>query len=172
VSPGAVIWLTGLPSSGKSTLAEWVRKELERRATPCCVLDGDEVRAALVPAPSYDSGDRAAFYATLANLAALLARQGLVVLVPATANRRAYREHARKAAPRFVEVYVSTPHEECARRDTKGLYARASAGTVAELPGVGSAYEPPLTPEVVAPRGADEAAVRHVLGALDGATEA
>lgn len=171
MTAGAVVWFTGLPSSGKSTLAQWVRKELALGAVPCCVLDGDEVRAALVPTPTYDQGDRSAFYATLANLAALLARQGLVVLVPATANRRAYREHARKAAPRFVEVYVSTPPEECSRRDTKGLYAKASAGTLAHLPGVGSEYEPPLTPEVVAPHGAEEAAVRHVLRAIERAEE-
>lgn len=166
MTPGAVVWFTGLPSSGKSSLAAAVRTALARQSVVSATLDGDEFRAALVPSPAYDEADRSSFYATLANVAALLAHQGLIVLVPATANRRAYREHARRAAPRFVEVHVSTPLDECARRDAKGLYGRGPSGQVEHLPGVGAAYEPPLAPEVVAPNGSDEAAVLCVLGAM------
>jgi adenylylsulfate kinase len=166
LTEGVVVWFTGLPSSGKSSLAAAVRDALGRQGVQSAMLDGDEFRAALVPSPGYDDADRSSFYATLANVAALLARQGMLVLVAATANRRAYREHARRAAPRFLEVYVSTPLDECARRDAKGLYGRGPSGQVEHLPGVGAAYEPPLAPEVVAPTGSDEAAVARVLRAI------
>lgn len=140
---GVVVWLTGLPSSGKSTLARRVATELGARGRPSLVLDGDEVRAALRPEPGYDEPARAAFYESLAGLAALAARQGLVVLVPATANRAVHREVARQLAPRFVLVFVDTPADECARRDDKGLYARADGAGVTTLPGRGSPYEAP-----------------------------
>jgi len=159
---GVVVWLTGLPASGKSTLAERVREALVRAGRPCAVLDSDEVRAALGER-GYDPAARDAFYRTLGELAAMLAGQGLVVLVPATAHRRAHRTAARAAAPRFVEVWVRTPAAECERRDVKGLYARARAGDAPTLPGVGVAYEPPEAPDVVADGGLDEAAVRRVV---------
>jgi adenylylsulfate kinase len=160
---GAVVWLTGPPSSGKSTLARRLAGALADAGCAHCVLDGDEVRAALVPPPGYDEGARAGFYATLARLAALLAGQGLVVLVPATAHRRAFRDEARALAPRFVEVFVDTPLETCKERDAKGLY---KAG-VADLPGAGLDYEVPEAPEVVATAGEGDDAVRRVLAALD-----
>ncbi len=150
---GAVVWFTGLPSSGKSTLAEKVRAALRHEGHMALRLDGDEVRGALVPTPGHWPAERDAFYETLARLAALLARQGAVVLVAATAHRRAHRERARQLAPRFIEVYVATPLEECERRDAKGLYALARAGKAPLLPGVGIAYEAPERAEVVA--GAD-----------------
>ena len=90
---GVVVWLTGLPSSGKSTLARRVAATLRAAGRAVALLDGDEVRACLVPSPGYDDAGRGAFYATLARLAALLAHQGLVVLVPATAHRAEYRRH-------------------------------------------------------------------------------
>src|SRR5262245_34057334 len=101
---GVVVWFTGLPASGKSTLARAVRKALRARAQDAVLLDGDQVRASLVPAPGYDEVGRGDFYESLARLAALLARQGLVVLVPATAHRAIFRQRARLLAPRFVEV--------------------------------------------------------------------
>lgn len=142
-APGVVVWLTGLPSSGKSTLARHVAALLGPGG--CTVLDGDAVRASLVPAPGYDDAGREAFYATLGRLAAQLAQQGQVVLVPATANRRKYRDDARALAPRFLEVFVDTPLEVCRVRDAKGLYAAGTAG----LPGAGVAYEAPLAPDFV-----------------------
>jgi adenylylsulfate kinase len=157
---GVVIWLTGLPRSGKSTLAEAARAALAARGRATLVLDGDAVRAALVPSPGYDEAARDAYYATLARLAALAARQGLVVLVPATAHRRAYRDDARAVAPRFVEVHVAASLEECRSRDPAGLYASAAA---AALPGLGVAYEAPLEPDVVAAGGTDAAAVDRIV---------
>lgn len=168
---GVVVWFTGLPSSGKTTLAKQFRAALSQRAIPCCLLDGDEVRGALVPSPGYGDAERSAFYATLANLAALLAGQNLIVLVPATANRRTYRETARAAAPRFIEVYVDTPLEECRQRDDKGLYAKASSGDVASLPGSGGDYEPPEAADVVAHGGKDPNAISALLSLVSAAKD-
>jgi len=159
-----VVWFTGLPSSGKSTLAQAVSRALDRRKVPHVLLDGDEVRQALAPAPGYGPAARAHFYRTLAQLAGLLAHQGLVVLIAATGHRRAFRALARRAAPRFLEVYVATPLAECARRNDKGLYGKAR-----RLPGAGVRYEPPLRPEVRAPEGSTPEAVRACLAALGSA---
>ncbi len=153
---GVVAWFTGLPSSGKSTLAAEVAGELRLRGIEAVVLDSDELRAALVPKLGYDEQSRASLYGTLARLAALIARQGHVVLVPATAHRRAFRDAARGLAPAYVEIFVDTPLEECRRRDTKGLYA----ANVSAAPGAGLPYERPVAPDhVVHPDDADAAAV-------------
>ena len=103
-----------------------------------------------MPSLLFDDASRVRFYEIVAQLAALLAGQGLVVLVPATAHRRALRARARALAPRFVEVYVTTALAECERRDPKGLYARARKGEALHLPGVGEPYELPESPDVVA----------------------
>lgn len=159
MSHGVVVWITGLPSAGKSTLAERALARLKQRGVAVCLLDGDAVRAELVPRVGYTPEERQAFYATLGNLAALLARQGLVVLVAATANRRAFRAHAREVAPAFREVWVATPPEECMRRDSKGLYAASQAGATANVPGLGDTYEPPEHPDVTAAGGRDDRAL-------------
>lgn len=160
---GAVIWVTGLPSSGKSTFASRAGRGLSAAGRSVLLLDGDEVRAALEPAPGYDPASRDAFYRTLARLAALAARQGMVVLVAATAPRRAHRSFAREIAPRFVEVFLDVPVAECARRDAKGLYARARAGELPNLPGAGEPYEAPQAPDLVAHGGDDPRAVAGLL---------
>lgn len=164
---GVVVWFTGLPSSGKSTLAERVAGALRAEGRAALVLDGDAVRAALVPARGYDAAARADFYETLARLSALAARQGLIVLVAATANRRAFRARARELAPRFVEVYLEASAEECAARDAKGLYAASRGGALTEVPGAGVGYEPPEAPEVRVGSGEGEAAVRRVVAAIN-----
>lgn len=163
---GAVVWITGLPSSGKSTLAGRLHRRLSEAGLGCCTLDGDAVRGALVPAPGYTPEARDGFYATLARLAALLAEQGLVVVVPATAHRAVYRAEARRVAPRFVEVYVAVGADECRRRDAKGLYAATGAGLATGLPGADLAYEPPDAPDVVAAGGEDDEAVERILARL------
>jgi len=159
---GAVVWVTGLPGSGKTTLARAISAALRARGAETAVLDGDELRLALGET-EHDAAARDAFYARLAGIAARTARRGTIAIVAATANRRAHRDLARAAAPRFVEVYVATPLGACIARDPKGLYARARAGLAPSLPGVGAPYEPPLAPEVVAADGQDADAIAHVL---------
>ena len=163
---GAVVWLTGLPSSGKSTLAHRLIERLRAGGAAAALLDGDDVRAALVPRPGYSPAERDAFYATLARLAALLARQGTIVLVPATAHRRAYRDEARALSPRFLEVWLDVPADVCRQRDAKGLYATAARGAAPDLPGAGPEYEAPSNPDVIARGGEDAAAVEEVLRLL------
>lgn len=141
---GLVVWFTGLPSSGKTTLARETSAVLRAIGEACCLLDGDEVRECLRPPLGYDEESRANFYETLGALACLLSRQGLTVLVAATAHRRIDRETARRLAPnRFLEVFVDTPLDECLRRDPKGLYKKAQSGEIADFPGIHEDYEPP-----------------------------
>ena len=163
---GGVAWVLGLPSAGKSTFAENAADALRRDGIACCILDGDTVRAALGGVFGYDEAGRAAFYRALAELAAMLARQGVLVLVAATASRRAFREHARRVAPSFLEVFVDVDEGERTRRDTKGLYARSREGTVADVPGAGSAFEAPAHPDVIAHGGRDVEAIEAFLIAV------
>jgi adenylylsulfate kinase len=160
---GAVVWLTGLPASGKSTLAGRVAEGLRARGRATLLLDGDEVRGALAPAPGFDDAGRDDFYVTLGNLATLAARQGLIAIVAATAHRRRWRDRVREVAPRFVEIHVATTLDECRRRDPKGLYA---AGLPA-MPGDALAYEAPVAPEIVASGGEDRDAAVAVIARVD-----
>ena len=93
---GAVVWITGLFASGKSTLAARTAARLRDAGAAAVVLDGDDVREVFVPPHGYDDAGRDAFYRTLAGLAALIARQGTIVIVPATAHLRRWREYARR----------------------------------------------------------------------------
>jgi adenylylsulfate kinase len=160
---GVVVWISGLPSSGKSTLARAVKSRLDESRVASCLLDGDEVRSALRPSPGYDPDGRDAFYQTLIHFAVLLSTQGLVVLVAATASRSAYRESARELVPAYVEVEVSTPAAECERRDSKGLYAAARAGRIEHVPGLNAPYEPPTQPDVIANGGRDLDACENIV---------
>jgi adenylylsulfate kinase len=163
------VWFTGLPASGKSTLARRVQAHFMRTGRASVLLDGDELRE-ILGAHSYADDDRDRFYRALGALAALLAHQGIVVLVAATAARREDRDRARAAVSaggRFIEVWVNTPLPDCEARDPKGLYARARRGDAKDLPGVGVAYEPPLAPEVIADGGFDEVAVAAIECQLD-----
>lgn len=162
---GQVVWLTGLPQSGKSTLAARLQAALAPRR-PCVVLDSDQVRAVLGD-EEYGPVDRERFYQTLSRLAALLARQGHVVVVAATAASLRYRAYARALAPRYLEVWVRTSLEDCQARDQKGLYARARAGEAPHLPGMGAAYEPPASADVVADGGLDDRALTELLQQIE-----
>jgi adenylylsulfate kinase len=160
---GAVVWITGRPSSGKSLLAERLRKRFLHAKRPIVLLDGDAVRATMKPTVGYDEQARRDFYETLANLAALFAHQGLVVIVPATAHLREYRDRARKLAPRYIEVYVHVPAERCAERDAKGLYAAVREGRVKGVPGADVPYEEPVAPDVIALGGYDDEAIGKIV---------
>ena len=160
---GVVVWITGRPSAGKSVFGERLRKRFVHAQRPVVLLDGDAVRAAMKPAVGYGEQARQDFYETLANLAAQLATQGLVVVVAATAHLRAYRAYARERAPRFVEVYVHVSADRCAERDAKGLYAAVREGRVAGVPGADLPYEEPENPEVIALGGLDEEAIGKIV---------
>ncbi|HET7539187.1 MAG TPA: adenylyl-sulfate kinase [Polyangiaceae bacterium] len=165
-TPGAIVWFTGLPSSGKSRLAQRVRARLLRECSPCCLLDGDRVRGLIQPPPGYSSSERDDFYSTLGALALELAEQGLIVLVPATAHRRLYRDRVRARAPRFIEVWMTASLDECRVRDAKRLYARFGTGDVHGLPGEDEAYEAPELAEITASGGDDDAALGKIVQTL------
>ena len=164
--PGWTIWLTGLPGAGKTTLARAVQERLWRSGIMAVVLDSDAVRPVLAPEAGYGAAARDRFYGQLVALARLLNQEGANVLVAATAHRRVYRDAARMAlAPRFVEVWVRCALKVCRERDPKGLYARAAAGDISDLPGLHVPYEPPDAAEVVvdSDREPVEAAVERIL---------
>jgi adenylylsulfate kinase len=161
--PGCVIWITGRPSAGKSTFALEVRELLAAQCGPTIILDGDEVRACFKPTPGYDDQARSDFYSSLAGLAGLLAKQSLVVLVPATAHKQEFRDQARELAPKFIEVFVDTPPATCAARDSKGLYEMSKTGDVNNLPGVGKLFDVPQNPDVIASGGKDDSAHQELI---------
>jgi len=163
------VWLTGLPASGKSTVARALSAELGGRGIRAAVLESDVLRREITPNAKYGDAERDAFYATLAYLARVLVLHNVPVIVDATANRRAYRDRARSAIPRFLEVHVRCPLAVCQARDPKGIYRRGAAGTALNVPGVSAPYEPPLAPEVVVDGERDDAAVaaRRIVSALE-----
>jgi adenylyl-sulfate kinase len=168
---GATVWMTGLPGSGKSTIAGGVEAALLGSGRSVYILDGDNLRHGLNGDLGFSAADRAENVRRTAEVSALLADAGVVVLVALVSPYRADRDAARavhdaRGLP-FLEVHVATPLEECERRDPKGLYARARAGEITGLTGVDDPYEPPVAADVVvgAGEGLDEA-VALVLAAL------
>ena len=169
MAQGWAIWFTGLPASGKTTLARAVRRALQERGTAALLLDSDELRRILTPHATYAAAERDWFYGQLVDLAEWLARSGENVLNAATGSRRCYREAARaRLGPRFAEVWVRCPAEICRARDRKGLYSRADTGVMHGLPGVDEQYEAPLAPELVVDtdRRTPEQAVEAVLTSI------
>ncbi len=150
---GVTVWLTGLPSAGKTTiseaLAERLRDEGQQRVE---ILDGDEVREFLSKGLGWSREDRATNILRIGWVAELLARNGVTVLVAAVSPYADIRDkvrarHAEGGTP-FLEVHVATPVEVCAERDVKGLYADQRAGHIKGLTGVDDPYEAPVAPEV------------------------
>jgi len=149
---GRTVWLTGLPSAGKTTIARGLAERLRQAGRAVEVLDGDEVRAALSAGLGFSREDRDEHVRRIGYVADLLSRNGIVAVCPVIAPYREARDQVRaRHGDRFVEVWVSTPVDECATRDVKGLYARQRAGELRGLTGVDDPYEPPLAPEVEVP---------------------
>jgi len=163
------VWLTGLPASGKSTVARALAAELAGKGIRAAVLESDAVRREITPLPKYSDEEREAFYATLAYIARVLVLHGVPVIVDATANLRAYRDRARAAIPRFLEVYVRCPLAVCQARDPKGIYRRGAEGTSQNVPGVSVPYEPPLLPEGIVDGETEDpaTAARRIVTALE-----
>lgn len=145
---GFAIWITGLPASGKTSIARELLLKLEAQGLRVVLLESDELRAILTPQPTYTEEERDWFYHALASLGALITRRKVNVVFDATANKRSYRDYARSLIPRFLEVYVHCPLEICMQRDPKGIYRTAADGTASFVPGLQTPYEPPLSPDV------------------------
>jgi bifunctional enzyme CysN/CysC len=149
---GATLWLTGLPASGKSTIAAALEERLARDGYRAYRLDGDNLRHGLNSDLGFDPGDRAENIRRVAHVASLFADSGTIAIVSAISPYAVDRALARSVHERgeleFVEVFVATPLEECERRDPKGLYARARSGKLRGLTGVDAPYEAPREPDV------------------------
>jgi len=125
-----------------------LQKELALRGLKVAVLESDALRKVLTPRPRYDEEERNVFYGALAHVGQLLTEHGVSVIFDATANRRAYRDRARHAIARFLEVFVDCPLDVCMSRDPKGIYRRGREGSAAGVPGMDAVYEPPDAPDV------------------------
>src|SRR2546423_6544082 len=149
---GFTLWFTGLSGAGKTTIAELVRPELERRGLLVERLDGDEVREHLSKGLGFSKEDRDTNIERIGWVASRLTRHGAAVICAAISPYVATRDKARAMVEEFgpfVEVYVNASVDECARRDVNGLYAKAFAGEIKGFTGVDDPYEEPLDPEVV-----------------------
>jgi adenylylsulfate kinase len=148
---GAVLWLTGLSGAGKSTLSLALEKELFDVGFHVYVLDGDHLRRGLNANLGFSPEDRAENVRRVAQLAGLMVDAGLVVIAALISPYREDRNRAREIALEagdFIEIFVDTPLSICEQRDTKGLYARARKGEIADFTGVSAPYEAPLHPEI------------------------
>jgi adenylylsulfate kinase-like enzyme len=161
MSEGApIVWIAGRPAAGKTTLGRAMLAALAALATRGPrgeLIDSDEVRAAITPAPTYADDERRIVYRSMAYLAGRLAARGVPVIVAATAHRRALRQAAGALIPTARWIWLDCSLEEATRRDPKGLYASARAGASSALPGLGEAIEPPASDEDVEWIGTDAA---------------
>ena len=146
---GFTIWLTGLPASGKTTIAEALADRLRAQGTRVEILDGEEIRRGLSADLGFSAEDRQNHNRRVIFVTKLLTRNGIVVLVPLISPYRETREFAREELRRFVEVYVKCSLDECIRRDPKGLYAKALRGEIRNFTGLDDPYEEPINAEVV-----------------------
>jgi adenylyl-sulfate kinase len=146
---GFTLWFTGLPCSGKSTLARRVEEILLERGMNVEVLDGDEVREHLSKGLGFSKEDRDTNIRRIGYVAKLLARNGVVAVGAAISPYRAIRDEVRGWHDRFVEVYVKAPVDVLKDRDVKGMYKKALAGEIKHFTGVDDPYEAPENPEVI-----------------------
>ncbi|WP_428951701.1 adenylyl-sulfate kinase [Streptomyces sp. cg35] len=149
---GATIWLTGLPSSGKTTVARALAGRLRTEGHRVEVLDGDEIRRFLSAGLGFSREDRNTNVQRIGLVAEVLARNGVFAVVPVIApyadSREAVRKRHESSDTTYLEIHVATPLEVCSERDVKGLYARQAAGALKGLTGVDDPYEPPVSPDL------------------------
>jgi adenylylsulfate kinase len=152
---GATVWLTGLPSAGKTTIARHLGDRLKAEGHRVEVLDGDEIRRFLSAGLGFSREDRNTNVQRIGLVSEVLARNGVLSLVPVIApyadSREAVRKRHQTSATPYIEVHVATPIEVCSARDVKGLYARQAAGQLTGLTGIDDPYEPPFDPDLVLP---------------------
>ena len=145
---GVMIWFTGLSGSGKSTIALGVERELHQHGLLCRILDGDNIRTGINAGLGFSAEDRHENIRRIAEVGKLFVETGIITLAAFVSPTNEYRQLARDiiGAEDFLEIYVSTPLEECERRDVKGLYARARRGEVKDFTGISAPFEAPEHP--------------------------
>lgn len=145
---GAVVWFTGLPCSGKTTIAKELKKRLEERNIDVELLDGDNVRD-YIKNKDFSREGRNKHLRYIALMAKLLEKRGVIVLCTFVSPYKENRDFARSICNNFIEVYVKCPIEVCMKRDVKGMYKKALAGEIKEFTGVNDPYEEPDNPELI-----------------------
>jgi adenylylsulfate kinase len=143
----AVIWLTGLPGSGKSTIANGVLKYLLKNGKRAEHLDGDEIRS-MFPQTGFSKEERNNHIRRVGHIAAMLEKHDVTVIASFISPYREARDFVRSHCRRFIEVYVATPLEVCEQRDPKGLYKKARKGEIRDFTGIDDPYEEPVNPEL------------------------
>ena len=147
--PGLVVWFTGLSGSGKSTIANELDVELNKRGLRTYILDGDNVRMGLNKDLGFSPESRKENIRRISEVAKLFADSGAIVMTAFISPYREDRDSARDViGTDYVEVFVNTPIEECIKRDPKGLYKKAIAGEIKGFTGIDAPYEQPLSPEI------------------------
>ncbi len=148
---GAVIWLYGLSGSGKSTIANALEKKLHKEGKFVIMLDGDNLRSGLNSNLGFSDEDREENIRRTSELAKLIARNGVVVLVSLITPQNIYRQQVRDIVPAdlYTEVYIKTSFEECMKRDVKGLYAKQAKGEIKNFTGSGSSFEEPDNADLI-----------------------
>lgn len=146
--PGATLWFTGLPASGKSAAARRVRDLLESREIAVELLDGGEVRQSLSRGLTFSHEDREEHVRRMGYVAKLLSRNGIIAICVAVSPYRSTRDEVRANVTNFIEIFVDCPLAVAESRDTEGAYAKARRGEIEEFTGVNAPYEPPERPEV------------------------
>jgi len=165
---GFVIWITGLPASGKSTIGRLLKERLISMGYKVEHLDGDEVRKWLSPEAGFSREDRIRHLKRVAYVSHLLARNGVIVIDTFVSPYRETRDFARELIKDFIEVYIECPLDEVIRRDPKGLYAKALKGEIGDMTGIQDPYEEPENPEVVVrtDRDSPEECVRRIMSVI------
>ncbi len=146
---GFVLWFTGLPGAGKTTLANKISEILKEKGYRVEILDGDEIRKGLSKDLGFSKEDREKHNERVMFVAKILSRNGVITLVPLISPYREIRERARSEIPNFIEVYVRCPLDVLIKRDPKGLYKKALAGEIKNLTGLQDTYEEPINPDIV-----------------------
>ncbi|MDH6533937.1 adenylyl-sulfate kinase [Parabacteroides sp. 52] len=147
---GIMVWFTGLSGSGKSTIAIALERELHNRGLLCRILDGDNIRTGINNNLGFSPEDRVENIRRIAEVGKLFVDTGIITLAAFISPNNEIREMAASIIGKddFLEIYVSTPIEECERRDVKGLYAKARKGEIKEFTGVSAPFEAPLNPDL------------------------
>ncbi len=155
---GWCVWLTGLPGSGKSVISQALLDKLREIGVHAQIVSSDTLRKSITPYPTYTNEERNIVYATIAFITKLLTQNSINVIIDATANRRLYRDMARKEISRFIEAYIRCPLEICMKREAKrgktfdspkNIYEKALIGKSRTVPGIGTPYEEPLHPDSI-----------------------